>query len=33
MEYIEGTPIDVYSADLDLRAKLGLFHRVSDAVS
>jgi len=33
MEYIEGTPIDDYSRNLDLRAKLGLFLRVSDAVS
>ena len=33
MEYIEGTPIDVYSADLDLRGKLSLFLRITDAVS
>lgn len=33
MEYIEGSPIDAYSADLDLRGKLNLFLGVSDAVS
>ena len=33
MEYIDGIPIDVYSQDLDLRAKLRLFLLVCDAVS
>ncbi len=33
MDYIEGTPIDAYSESLDLRAKLALFLRVSEAVS
>jgi serine/threonine protein kinase len=33
MEYIDGTPIDVYSQDFDLRAKLRLFLLVCEAVS
>jgi len=33
MDYIDGVPIDVYTQDLDLRAKLDLFIRVCDAVS
>jgi len=33
MEYIDGTPIDVYARNLDLEAKLNLFLRVCDAVS
>jgi len=33
MEHIDGTPIDVYAAGLDLRAKLALFLEVCDAVA
>ncbi len=33
MDYVDGTPIDVYAQDLDLRAKLRLFLQVCDAVS
>ena len=33
MDYIDGTPIDVYAQNLDLRAKLSLFLPVCDAVS
>jgi serine/threonine-protein kinase len=33
MDYIDGIPIDVYAANLDLRGKLHLFLRVCDAVS
>ena len=33
MDYIEGVPIDEYTRDLALRAKLDLFIRVCDAVS
>src|SRR5579872_3072328 len=33
MDYVDGVPIDVYSAKLDLGGKLGLFLRVCDAVS
>ena len=33
MEYIEGTPIDVYAKELDVREKLALFLRVCEAVS
>ena len=33
MDYIEGTPIDVYAAKLDLPARLALFLQVCDAVS
>jgi tetratricopeptide (TPR) repeat protein/tRNA A-37 threonylcarbamoyl transferase component Bud32 len=33
MEYIEGTPIDVFAQSLDLRAKLNLFLHVCDAVA
>ena len=33
MEYIDGTPIDVYAETLDLRGKLRLFLLVCDAIS
>jgi tRNA A-37 threonylcarbamoyl transferase component Bud32/tetratricopeptide (TPR) repeat protein len=33
MDYVDGAPIDVYAAQLDLRGKLNLFLRVCDAVS
>jgi len=33
MELIEGDPLDVYCADLDLPARLDLFQKVCDAVS
>lgn len=33
MDYIDGIPIDVYAAGLDLRGKLALFLKVCDAVS
>jgi len=33
MEFVEGTPIDVYAATLDLRGKLELFLQVCEAVS
>jgi tetratricopeptide (TPR) repeat protein len=33
MDYINGTPIDVYAERADLRGKLGLFQRVCEAVS
>ncbi len=33
MDYIDGTPVDVYAATLDLRGKLNLFLRVCEAVS
>ena len=33
MDYIDGIPIDVYAASLDLRGKLVLFLKVCDAVS
>src|SRR5689334_864249 len=33
MDYIDGTPIDVYAAKLELRDKLTLFIQVCDAVS
>ncbi len=33
MEYVDGIPIDVYSATLDLREKLRLFLRVCDGIS
>ena len=33
MDYIEGTPIDIYAGKLDVRGKLNLFLQVSDAVS
>ena len=33
MEYIDGTPIDVYAEALDLRGKLRLFLQVCDAIS
>ena len=33
MDYVDGTPIDAFAAQLDLRAKLALFLRVCDAVS
>jgi tetratricopeptide (TPR) repeat protein len=33
LDHIDGVPIDVYSDRLDLRAKLGLFRKVCDAVS
>ncbi|HLK65391.1 MAG TPA: protein kinase [Bryobacteraceae bacterium] len=33
MDYVEGTPIDVYAAGLDVRGKLALFLQVADAVS
>ena len=33
MDYIDGTPIDVYAEKLDLPARLGLFLQVCDAVA
>jgi len=33
MDYIDGTPIDIYAGSLDVRGKLRLFLEVSDAVS
>lgn len=33
MEYVEGTPIDVYCRDLSLNAKIELFLRVCDAIA
>ena len=33
MEYVEGTPIDVYAAGIELRERLNLFLRVCDGVS
>ena len=33
MDYVDGTPIDVFAQDLDLRAKLRLFLQVCEAVS
>jgi Protein kinase domain len=33
MEYVEGTPIDVYAAGIEVRERLMLFLRVCDAVS
>ena len=33
MDHIDGVPIDVYTRELDVRSKLGLFIRVCEAVS
>jgi tetratricopeptide (TPR) repeat protein len=33
MEYVEGTPIDVYAAGIEVRERLSLFLRVCDGVS
>ena len=33
MEYVDGSPIDVYAVKLDLRGKLDMFCQVCDAVS
>ena len=33
MDYIDGVPIDVYAANLDVKARLSVFLRVCDAVS
>src|ERR1019366_5446149 len=33
MEYVEGTPIDVYAAGIEVRERLNLFLRVCDGVS